>query len=460
MLDAAKPYPAYKDSGQPWLGDVPEHWEVRRLKYCVHNISDLAPTPGDDTPYVGLEHVQSWTGRVKHGKANEVAGQVKRYGRDDVLFAKLRPYLAKVARAESAGVCTGELLVLRPTSQVGAGYAAATLCCARFINWVNSTTFGAKMPRAEWDVIGTARFPVPPTPEQAAIVKVLSAVDRRVNRLVRAKRRLLALLAEQKQAVITQAVTRGLDPTAPTKPSGVPWLGEVPAHWEITRLSAVAAFTNGKAHEQFVDEAGEFVCVTARFVSTGGRFGRPCAENFCPARTGDVLMVMSDLPNGRALARAYFVEEDNRIAVNQRVCRLRSHSINPKFLYYYANRNVQLLSHDDGWNQTHLSNSDFKTMRVLVPPSAEQEAIVSYVDRETRTAVATSNATEREIDLIREYRRRLVADVVTGKLDVRAVAEALPDEAEDIKPVEIDEAEADETADELEPVLAGEDVEE
>jgi type I restriction enzyme S subunit len=132
-------------------------------------------------------------------------------------------------------------------------------------------------------------------------------------------------------------------------------------------------------------------------------------------------MVMSDLPRGRALARAYIVDDDKSYAVNQRVCILRPRRVNPRFLAFAANRHAELLAHDDGFNQTHLPNAAFKIMRLSLPPLPEQASIVEALLRATGAIDATLERTSREIDLIREYRTRLVADVVTGKLDVRGM---------------------------------------
>ncbi len=221
---------------------------------------------------------------------------------------------------------------------------------------------------------------------------------------------------------------QGFNPDVPLKPSGVPWLGDIPAHWEVRRLSIVAHFDSGKAHEQFVEPGGKHICVTARFVSTGGTTRKFCTHNFSPAKKNDVLMVMSDLPNGRALARAFLVQDDANYAVNQRVCIIRPHKMNSAFLAYQTNRNWGLLQNDDHYNQTHLSNRDYKTLPLLCPPLTEQEEIVGAVARAIRHIPLVITRTEREIALMQEYRTRLTADIVTGKLDVRTVARELGDQ--------------------------------
>ena len=230
-------YSAYKSSGIPWLGDVPEHWEVPRLKGYVTNAIDLTKAPLNGELYLALEHVESWTGRFSDaGDGVSFSGQVKRFQAEDVLFSKLRPYLAKVTCPNRSGVCVGEFLVLRPhDARLSPRYLEQLLRSRPATDAINSSTFGAKMPRADWQFIGDQGFPLPPLPEQAAIVRYLDHADRRIRRYVSAKRKLIALLAEEKQAIINRAVTRGLDPNVRLKPSGVEWLGDVPEHWEVRR---------------------------------------------------------------------------------------------------------------------------------------------------------------------------------------------------------------------------------
>ena len=214
MIADLKPYPAYKDSGVEWLGEVPEHWTTERLKSSMNNIAELTAEWQDTDLYVALRHVESWTGRLGHsGLDISFDSQVKCFRAGDILFGKLRPYLAKVTRPASDGVCVGEFLVLRPRhSNATAPYMEKLLRSKPVIEAVNSSTFGAKMPRADWQFMGGMAVTLPSLPEQAAIVRFLDHADRRIRRYIRAKQKLIALLEEQKQAIIHRAVTRGLDP--------------------------------------------------------------------------------------------------------------------------------------------------------------------------------------------------------------------------------------------------------
>jgi type I restriction enzyme, S subunit len=202
------------------------------------------------------------------------------------------------------------------------------------------------------------------------------------------------------------------------KPSGFDWLGDIPSHWAVHRLSNVCGFASGKAHEQFVQSNGTHVCVNARFVSTDGRTRKYATKNLSPAQRGDVLMVMSDLPNGRALARAFYVENDVSYAVNQRVCALSArHDLSPKFLFYFANRNHFLLRNDDGCNQTHLPNSAFKTMPTLLPPFEEQEAIVRFLDWANGRLERVIRGKRKVIALLTEQKQAIIHRAVTRGLD-------------------------------------------
>ena len=237
MIATLPPYASYKPSGVGWLRDVPAHWEVRRLKGHVTNIADQTNELGPDEIYLALENVESWTGKLlQSGNMVSFDSQVKRFQVGDVLFGKLRPYLAKVASPSRNGVCVGEFLVLRcRDGNLLSSYLERFLRSKATIDAIDASTFGAKMPRVDWHFIGGMKFPLPPLPEQRAITRYLDHVDRRIQRYIEAKEKLIAQLQEAWQATIQRAVTRGLDPSVPLKPSGIDWLGDVPAHWEIRR---------------------------------------------------------------------------------------------------------------------------------------------------------------------------------------------------------------------------------
>ncbi len=208
-----KRYPAYKLSGVEWLGDVPAHWEVRRLKSLMANVVDQKHSGAGEVAFLALEHVESWTGKLQHSeRVFAPDGQSKEFQAGDILFGKLRPYLAKVTRPEEAGRCVGEFLVLRSRHENYQGaYAEHFLRSKLVIDTINSSTYGARMPRAEWTFIGNLRVVCPPLPEQTAIACFLDEATANANRAIARAKREIELLREYRTCLIADIVTGKLD---------------------------------------------------------------------------------------------------------------------------------------------------------------------------------------------------------------------------------------------------------
>ncbi|MBA2441615.1 MAG: restriction endonuclease subunit S [Rubrobacter sp.] len=411
----------------------------------VKNVSNQTGIRREDETYVALEHVESWTGQIRTSQDGvDFSSFVKRFKPEDVLFGKLRPYLAKVARPSYRGVCAGEFFVLRSAS--GADHTPPfleqLLRSAPFIEFVNSSTFGAKMPRADWHFVGNAEVACPPPEEQEHIVHFLNHADRLVNRLIRAKLRLIELLNEQKQATIHRAVTRGLDPDVPMKPTGLDWLPEVPEHWEVKRLKYCVRFVSGGTPDtnepDFWNGATPWVSpkdmktldiyetedhVTEKAIREGKTPLVPENSVLMVVRSG---ILRKHIPVAVA-CQAVTVNQDLKgIIVNEQ-------KLSPCFLaaqiagsqdallavWRKLGATVESLEHD------FVANTLFP-----VPPLSEQEDILSTIRSESRYIDQAIERTRREIELIREYRTRLISDVVTGKLDVRGVKLPEVEEAE------------------------------
>ena len=242
------PYPKYKPSGVEWLGNVPAHWEVMKLRNLVSFVEEKKSEANGENrlSYIGLEHIESWTGMLCALDSEFVPTSIaNRFYSGDVLFGKLRPYLAKACKPSFEGVCSSELLVLRPNSRIEGCFLLYLLLTKGFISLVDSSTYGAKMPRANWNDVSSCVLPVPPLKEQRAIADFLDRETAKIDTLIRKKQTLIERLQEKRAALITRTVTRGLPPEAARaaglepapkmKASGVEWLGEVPAHWEVKR---------------------------------------------------------------------------------------------------------------------------------------------------------------------------------------------------------------------------------
>jgi len=202
-----------KPSGVAWLGEVPGHWEVLRLKFLASNITNQTTSKTDNEIYLALEHVQSWTGIVHLPEGEiEFASTVKRFNADDVLFGKLRPYLAKVTRSNRSGVCVSEFLVLRSNkNQILPAYLEQLLRCKRVIDLINSSTEGAKMPRADWDFIGNVQLPVPGKEEQHAILTHIKTKTEPLTTAIHQSEQEITLIREYRERLIADAVTGQID---------------------------------------------------------------------------------------------------------------------------------------------------------------------------------------------------------------------------------------------------------
>ena len=291
-------------------------------------------------------------------------------------------------------------------------------------------------------------LPLPSLPEQAAIVRYLDYVDRRVRRYVSAKERLIGLLEEEKQAVINRAVTRGLDPNVPLKRSGVEWLGDVPEHWGRCRLRNVVSevTTGSRGWSSYASDAGPL------FIRVGNlnrgslqlrfddivRLNLPkTSETIRPRiRPGDLLISVTAYIGSVGIAPEEF--EESYVSQHVARCQPRPGSCSQWLGYVLLSKVGQTHGQISlyGGTKDGLSLDDVKSYQILLPPLAEQTAIVEYLDKATADNDAAVARVRRQIDLIQEYRTRLIADVVTGKLDVRAAAARLPNETDDRDPID------------------------
>ena len=196
-----------KESGVLWIGDVPKEWEVKKLKFIVYLINHKTEFSKVDLPYLGLEHIEPWTGnRIGDAEASS-EGIVQIYKSGDVLFGKLRPYLAKIYLADNNGACTTEVLVLRPTSELKSSFLRYFMSTEAFINEVNGSTYGTKMPRANWEFIGRMPVLLPTQREQEKIVEYIHKETAKIDALRAKNMAAVKKLKEYRTALITNAVT-------------------------------------------------------------------------------------------------------------------------------------------------------------------------------------------------------------------------------------------------------------
>jgi type I restriction enzyme S subunit len=238
---------------------------------------------------------------------------------------------------------------------------------------------------------------LPQLPEQQKIAECLDSSDA----LIAAQGRKVAALRAHKKGLMQQLFPQEGETQPRLRFSEFRDAEE----WGSKTLTEVATYENGKAYEQDIVENGKYIVVNSRFISTEGAVRKYTNADYLTANTGDVLMVLSDLPRGRALAKCYFVEPDNRYAVNQRVCRLKGKRVDPKFLFFILDRNSNLLAYDDGQNQTHLSKDSVLECPLCIPPTKDEQKRIADCLTSLDDLIA---AETRKLDTLKTHKKGLM----------------------------------------------------
>jgi len=395
-------YSTYKDSGIEWLGEIPEHWEVYRLKYCTDLINERVDGRDSELSYTGLEHIESWTGRrIVADDAAYSDGQASKYRKGDVLFGKLRPYLAKALRAIEDGICTGELLVLRPR-RVIQDYLFDYVLTSDFISIVDSSTYGAKMPRANWEFIGNLPILVPPEDEQRAIAAFLDHQTQRIDALIEKKERQIELLQEKRIALIHEAIQN-----AATRNLRVGYVAnqiQRPVKRTDDEIYVpIGLYNRGRG-------------IFHKEPTVGAELGD---SDFFWVEANDLILSGQFAWEG---AVALAGEEDAGCVATHRYPILRGKPglMDTAYLFaFFTTKTGDFLLNEHsrgaaGRNRPLNAGTLLKEV-IPVPPMAAQLSVSKHVyfERRFRRIVATS------IKLLAEYRTALITAAVTGKIDVR-----------------------------------------
>ncbi len=419
-------YPAYKDSGVAWLGEIPAHWDAIRLKHTANIINERLDAKPEDSIYLGLENIETQTGRLLiEATAEQVESVVGVFQAGDVLFGKLRPYLAKVVLPDFSGVCTTELLAIRPSQRGYGRFLLYQLLSKPTINLIDSYTYGSKMPRVNAEQISNTVFTLPPIEEQHTIAAFLDAETARIDTLVAKQVSLITTLQEKRRALISHVVTKGLDPAAPMKDSGVPWLGEVPKHWEIlkTRRITIEHKQGYYTEQSYIDEGVKLIRITDIDDSANINFGNmpfvqvtPDSEDAFSVGQGDFLFARSG-----TIGRFGIVQYPERSVFASYLIRFRFNAYTEFLRYSFKSQAFQegLLRLLHGGANHNVHAEDIKEQYITLPPISEQTAIADYLDQETAQIDTLITKAQEMIAVLREHRTALVAAAVTGQIDVR-----------------------------------------
>jgi type I restriction enzyme S subunit len=414
-------------------------WQTNRLKTIAGLRTALVKGGASDENYIGLENIESWTGqlikteltREPASDSKETQSVVNTFQCGDILFGKLRPYLAKAHLAQGSGVCSTELLVLEPLRNIDKRFLLYILLSQDFIDRVNATTFGAKMPRTDWASIGNLTVLVPPLAEQRVIAAYLERKTADIDKLLSVLGQLQELLLEKRRALITQTVTRGLNPDAQMYNSGVEWLGDIPQHWLGVPLKrcVITKITDGP-HEtpEFLTEGIPFVSAEAvyngriNFESKRGYISPELHEQYSKKilpKRDDIFMVKSGATTGKLA----YVDTDINFNVWSPLALIRvdSTKVLSEFLFRslhadYIQQQIRVT-----WSagtQPNISMEAIEELYLCIPPINEQYQIIDFLDSEIRKLETLNLEVEKIMKLLRERRAALVVAAVTGQFNV------------------------------------------
>ena len=436
-------YPAYKPSGVFWFSDIPEHWEVRRLR----TIAEVRASNVDkhirenEIPirlcnYVDVYKNDWITQSIQFMNATASENEIERFRLElgDVLITKDSEVWndigvpALVTEPADDLLAGYHLALLRPFKIILGAFLARALQSKGVAYQLHVRANGVTRYGLTHMNVRSVHVPLPPLNEQAAIVRYLDYVDRRIHRYINAKRKLIVLLKEETQAVVNRTVTRGLDPNVRRKPSGVSWLGDVPAHWEVRR----AKFFYREVDERSTTGTEELMSVShITGVTTRKRtvtmFLAKSYRGYKICRPSDIVIntmwaYMAALGTAR---------QTGLVSPSYGVYRpLKQNSLNHDYVDPLLRSEIyrsQYFARSTGITASRLRlyPESFLNIQLLCPPLPEQAAIVEYLNKATADIGAAISRARRQIELVDEYRTRLIADVVTGKLDVREPAAQL-----------------------------------
>lgn len=459
------PYPEYKDSGQPFLGRVPAHWEVLRngRLFAQRNETGFGGLPILEVSLKTGVRVRDMD-NLKRKQMMSDHEKYKRAAQGDIAYNMMRLWQGAVGIAPVDGLVSPAYVVARPFRDVDCRYFTYLFRTDAYKNEVDAYSRGIVKDRNRLYWQDFKRMPslVPPLEEQRQIARFLDGKTAQVNKFIRNKRRLIELLKEQKQNIINQAVTRGLDPNVNLKPSGVEWIGEIPEHWETRRLRTLAAVRTSGVDKN--TNAGEVPVMLCNYVDVYKNDRITAAIDFMRAtakpeeirafelKSGDVI-ITKDSESWDDIAIPTFVPE----TLPSVVCAYHLSLIRPFSGEIEGDFLFRMFSSDPVANQFRiaatgvtrfgLAQGAIKGAFFPLPPLNEQRVIIAHINgKSAEISQAISRAT-REIDLIREYRARLISDVVTGQVDVRQIA--VPEIAEqDLAPLDEDDTDAEDLIDE------------
>lgn len=455
MIEGLRPYADYKPTGSQWIGDIPINWQSQSLRTVIKRRNERNRP---DLPLLSVARekgvfVRSLTDlEENHNVIPEDLSNYKVARAGNLVINKMKAWQGSMGIAPCDGIVSPAYFVF--DFQIpDTGFGQRLLRSKPYVAHFAQASDGVRIGQWDLSVAGMRQIPVllPSIDEQSAIVRFLGHADRQIDSVIRAKRKLIVLLNEQKQTIIHHAVIRGLDSSIPTKPSGTDWIGDIPAHWDVARC--------GRLFKEIVDVGHPDALLLSidRFkgIIPQGETGRRTRASkdrgaYKRVKPGQLAYNIMNAFMGALGFSAYDGIVSPAYAVAEPL-----QAIDTRYFHHLLRTSAYTgefnrLSYGIMYERNRLYFERFKLVLAVVPPLSEQTAIADAIEASTTDLDAAITRTNREIALIQEYRTRLTADIVTGKLDVREAASRLPDapsetdgsgETDDDLEAELEEAE-------------------
>lgn len=434
-----KKYTSYKENKISWIGEIPSHWKITSIKNCFNFKVGFTPPTGNDDYYDddnGFEWVTISDLNTKYidsSKHKISRKAIEQYSKDIVpkgsLLYSFKLSVGKVAFAAKDIFTNEAIFCVLPDDNLELNYYYYCLP-AILIHNANENIYGAKIFNQE--VIKNSKLPIPPLEEQTQIARYLDHQTSIIDQLIQKKERLIELLKEKRQSIINEAVTKGLNPKAKMKDSGIEWLGEVPEHWEILKLTWITEFiTCGIASTpEYVSEEVGVPFLSAQNVKPDrivlDKFKFISKElhaqltKIRKPQKGDLLVTRV----GAGIGEAAIVDVDFEFSVYVSLTHIRTNSkcMNKFLMYFFSTDYAKKLASDgtiEGGGQGNLNVKNVEAYRIGVPPIEEQKEILEFIVRNSNSLNELIAKNEIVLNKLKEYRQSIISEAVTGKIDVR-----------------------------------------
>lgn len=396
-------YDKYKDSGIAWIGEIPEHWKVKRLKNICSQTNIKENSKGNPLPYIGLENIESGSGKYID-TTSEVDGIANRFCKNNVLFGKLRPYLSKVYIAESDGICSTEFIVY-DTKENDCHFIHKLLLSQSFIDVVNSSTYGAKMPRANSEFINNIYTQIPPIQEQQHISTYLDQKCSEIDELITLQEEMITKLQSYKQSVITEAVTKGLNKNVPLKDSGIEWMGEIPECWKVVKIKYLAKIKSGDSisSNEIIQEGIYEV------------YGGNGLMGYCNKKNVDGFNIIIGRV-GALCGNVRLISDSKYITDNALILNCFDNALYPYMYIMLKAANLNNLNTSNA--QPLITGSKVLNVSLPIPPLSEQQSIADYLDQKCSEIDELISIKQQKIEKLKDYKKSLIFECVTGKRKV------------------------------------------